>query len=444
MLSEADNILLTRTGPGTPMGELFRHFWQPVLLSAELPEPDGAPVRITILGEDLRAYRATDGTVGLVSPRCPHRGADLFFGRNEEGGIRCAYHGWKFASDGRCLAMPTMDPGPMRERAEQNIRLLTYPTREAGGVVWAYLGPREHMPELPELEFLTLPASHVFVSKKLQQCNWAQACEGGLDTAHFSFLHMAVSDAADVTRKLMSKVSSTPDTVRWMRDDGAPRFTIAEHPAGLVLGAARRGDPGQNYWRISQFLMPNHGLAPNAFPGENYHGQCWVPIDDRSCWIHCYTWNPDRPLTEAERARFSAGSGVHAEVDARYVPIRRRENDYLIDRAKQKIETYTGIEGVSEQDACIQDSQGLIADRTIEHLGPTDMGVIRFRRLILEAVRALQAGQAPRAAACSEAYRVRSGGAIAPADVPLAQVMRARFGHEHGLCVDPVRAQVTA
>jgi phthalate 4,5-dioxygenase oxygenase subunit len=444
MLSETDNVLLTRTGPKTPMGGLFRRFWHPVLLIAELPEPDGAPVRITILGEDLRAFRATDGSVGLVSPRCPHRGADLFFGRNEDGGIRCAYHGWKFAPDGRCLALPTMDPGPARERAEQNVHLLAYPTIEAGGFIWAYLGPREHMPERPEFEFLALPASHVFVSKKLQQCNWAQSCEGGLDTAHFSFLHMAVSDAADVTTRLMTKVSSSTDTVRWMRDDGAPRFTIAEHPAGLVLGAARRGDPGQNYWRISQFLMPNHGLAPNAFPGENYHGQCWVPIDDTSCWIHNYTWNPERPLTEAERARFGAGAGVHAEVDTQYVPIRRRENDYLIDRTKQKFENYTGIEGVSEQDACIQDSQGFIADRTSEHLGPTDLGVIRFRRLMLEAVRALDNGEPPRAVAHPEAYRVRSGGAVAPSDVPLAEVMRARFGHEHGLCVDTVRTLASA
>jgi phthalate 4,5-dioxygenase len=435
MLSEPDNVLLTRTGRNTPMGDLFRRFWHPVLLSAELPEPDGAPVRVTVLGEDLRAFRATDGSVGLVAPRCPHRGADLFFGRNEEGGIRCAYHGWKFATDGRCLAMPTLDSGPARERAEQNVHIASYPTREAGGFIWAYLGPREHQPSLPLLEFVTLPASHVFVSKKLQQCNWAQACEGGLDTAHFSFLHMPVSDATDVTTQLMTKISSGADTIRWMREDGAPRFTITEHSAGLVLGAARRGDPGQNYWRISQFLMPNHGLAPNAFPGENYHGQCWVPIDETSCWIHNYTWNPDRPLTEEERARFKAGSGVHAEVDAEYVPIRRRENDYLIDRAKQKTESYTGIEGVSEQDACIQDSQGLIADRSTEHLGPTDMGVIRFRRLILEAVRALENGGEPRPARHPEAYRVRAGGAIARSGVPLQDVMRGRFGHEHGLTV---------
>lgn len=379
MLSEADNDLLTRTGAGTAMGALFRHFWQPVALSAELPEPDGAPLRIRILGEDLRAFRGSDGSIGLVSPRCPHRGADLFFGRNEDGGITCAYHGWKFATDGRCLAIPTMEPGAAREKAEQNVRLPAYEVREAGGFVWAWLGSREAIPALPELEFLTLPASHVFVSKKLQQCNWAQSCEGGLDTAHFSFLHMPVSDAKDVTDRLMAKVSSDTDTVRWMRADGAPRFTVLEHAVGLVLGAARRADGDTLYWRVSQFLMPNHGLAPNAFPGENYHGQCWVPIDDVSCWVYNYTWNPERPLTEAERQRYRNGSGIHAEVDADYVPLRRRENDYLLDRRKQKTENFTGIDGVSEQDAAIQDSQGLIADRTIEHLGPTDLGVIRFR-----------------------------------------------------------------
>ena len=432
MLNEADNTLLTRTGPATPMGDLFRRFWQPVLLSAELPERDGAPLRVTVMGEELRAFRATDGTVGLVSPRCPHRGADLFFGRNEQGGIRCVYHGWKFATDGRCLAIPTLEPGPQRDRVEQNVRLHAYPTRESGGIVWAYLGPAEHPAALPEMEFMTLPASHIFVSKKLQQCNWAQAAEGGLDTAHFSFLHMAVADAADVTERAMSRISTGSDTVRWMRDDGAPRFTILDHPAGLVLGAARRGDPGEHYWRISQFLMPNHGLTPNAFPGDNYHGQTWVPIDDFSCWIYCYSWNPDRPLTNAERSKYAAGFSVHAEVDALYVPIRRRENDYLIDRIKQKNESYTGIEGVSEQDACIQDSQGFVADRTQEHLGPTDLGVVRFRRLVMGAARALADGEEPPAASNPAAFRVRGGGAVAPADQPLDAVMQGRFGDPFG------------
>jgi len=432
MLSEADNIRLTRTGAGTPMGDLFRRFWQPVLLSAELPEPDGAPLRVTVMGEDLRAFRTTDGTVALVSPRCPHRGADLFFGRNEHGGIRCVYHGWKFAADGRCLAIPTLEPGAQRDRAEQHIRLTAYPTREAGGIVWAYFGPAEHRPGLPEMEFMALPDSHVFVSKKLQECNWAQAAEGGLDTAHFSFLHMAVADAADVTERVMDRISTGSDTVRWMRDDGAPRFTILDHPAGLVLGAARRGDPGQHYWRISQFLMPNHGLTPNAFPGDTYHGQTWVPIDDESCWIYCYSWNPVRPLSDADRARYKAGFSVHAAVDAAYIPLRRRANDYMIDRAAQKTESYTGIEGVSEQDAAIQDSQGRIVDRTAEYLGPTDMGVIRFRRAVLGAAQALENGEEPPAAANPGAFRVRGGGAVAPAELPLDTVMRERFGDPFG------------
>jgi phthalate 4,5-dioxygenase len=209
MLNHEDNSLLTRTGPKTPMGDLFRRFWHPVALSSELPEPDGPPLRLHVLGEDLRAFRTTAGSVGLTSPRCPHRGADLFFGRNEQGGIRCAYHGWKFAVDGRCLDLPTMEPGPARERAARNIRLAAYPTRETHGFVWAYLGPPDHIPPFPALEFTTLSAAHSFVSKKLQQCNWAQACEGGLDTAHFSFLHMALDDSDSATTKLLTRCRRT-------------------------------------------------------------------------------------------------------------------------------------------------------------------------------------------------------------------------------------------
>jgi phthalate 4,5-dioxygenase oxygenase subunit len=179
--------------------------------------------------------------------------------------------------------------------------------------------------------------------------------------------------------------------------------------------------------------MPNHGLAPNAFPGENYHGQCWVPIDNVSCWIYNYTWNPERPLTAAERQRFAKGSGIHSEVDGNYVPLRRRANDYLRDRRKQKFENFTGIDGVSEQDAAIQESQGLIADRTAEHLGPTDMGVIRFRRMVLTAARDMAAGKPPPAAREAALFRVRSGGAIVQRDMALPDVMRARFGHVHAL-----------
>ena len=348
MLSAEDNELLTRTGPGTAMGDFFRRFWMPVLLSQELPEPDGPPVRVKVLGEDLVAFRDTDGRVGLLDPRCPHRGANLFFGRNEKCGLRCAYHGWKYDITGRCVDMPTMPPeSTFRDR----IRASSYPAREWGEFVWAYLGPAGHEPELPELEFALVPPAHRFVSKKLQQCNWAQACEGGIDTAHFSFLHMPVSSSESERDEVMSRSSADRDRTRWMRDDAMPEFQVVPHDAGLAIGASRRADGSGLYWRVSQFLLPNHGLAPNAFAGENYHGQTWVPITDELCWVYCYTWNPERPLTESERQRLKAGQSVHAAVDERWVPLRNRDNDYLIDRVDQKLRTFTGIRGISEQDA---------------------------------------------------------------------------------------------
>lgn len=429
MLSAEDNDLLTRTGAHTPMGAFFRRFWLPVLLAQELPEPDGPPVRVKLLGEDLVAFRDTEGRVGLLDPRCPHRGASLFFGRNEACGLRCAYHGWKFDVHGRCVDMPTMPPGSgFRDR----LRTGAYPTRGWGDVVWAYLGPPALEPALPQLEFALVPPSHRFVSKKLQQCNWAQACEGALDTAHFSFLHMPVWSGDEAIDAAVSRSSVDRRRTRWMRDDPRPEFEVVPHDVGFVAGAARRADGEDRYWRIAQFLLPNHALTPNALPGENIHGQTWVPITDEAAWVFCYTWNPDRPLTEDERCAYRAGRTVHAEVDERWVPVRNRDNDYLIDREAQKRRTFTGIQGVSEQDAMIQDSQGLIADRTREHLGPTDAAIIEFRRLLLRGARDLGAGVEPGAARDSAGYRVRGGSIVADRRCSFAEVMLARFGDPVG------------
>jgi phenylpropionate dioxygenase-like ring-hydroxylating dioxygenase large terminal subunit len=429
MLSADDNELLTRTGAGTPMGTYFRRFWQPILLSQELPDPDGPPARVKVLGEDLVAFRDTEGRVGLVEPVCAHRGADLFFGRNEECGLRCAYHGWKFDVSGRCVDMPTMPP---ESRFRHTVRLAAYPTREWGDFVWAYLGPREHEPPLPDLEFALLPASHRFVSRKLQQCNWAQACEGALDTAHFSFLHMPVWSAQDGIDAAVRRSSVDQQRTQWMRDDPRPEFTVVGHDVGFVAGAARKAGGDDLYWRIAQFMLPNHALTPNAFPGENIHGQTWVPITDERCWVFCFTWNPDRPLTEDERRAFRAGRSVHAEVDERWVPLRNRDNDYLIDRQAQRHKTFTGIEGVSEQDAMIQDSQGLIADRTREHLGPTDVAIIEFRKLMLRGARELARGAEPAAAHVPTAYRRRGGSIVAPRSLSFADTMVRRFGDPLG------------
>jgi phenylpropionate dioxygenase-like ring-hydroxylating dioxygenase large terminal subunit len=430
MLTQAQNDTLTRTGPGTAMGALFRRFWIPVLLSRELAERDGPPVRVTVLGEDLVAFRDNAGRVGLVEARCPHRGANLFFGRNEEGGLRCAYHGWKFDVRGRCLEIPTMDRGAatyenLRERAQ----LAAYPTQEWGEFIWAYLGPLKDMPPLPDMEFALVGPTHRYVSKKLQECNWAQSAEGAVDTAHFSFLHSPVGDGEDMAAKLPPGYA---EQIRWMKADGAPRYTVVDHEAGLVLAGGRHAGPGETYWRIAQYLMPNHSLAPAGSAAQTNHGQTWVPIDDKSCWVFTYSWHPDRPLAEAERAAYAAGSGIHAEVDEHYVPVRRRANDYLIDREAQKRESFTGITGISEQDQAIQDSQGFIHDRTRELLGPTDLGVSRLRALMLEAARDLAAGKAPPAATQPDAYRVRSGLIVTPSELPFDEVMTRRFGHARG------------
>ena len=228
------------------------------------------------------------------------------------------------------------------------------------------------MPELPRFEFMTLPPAHTFVSKKLQQCNWAQACEGALDTAHFSFLHMSVGDderrvhAMKVIHQSEAAASGDKNRVRWMKNDGMPRFTVTEHDAGLLMGAARTADNGDLYWRISQFMLPSHALAPSAFPGENYHGQTFVPIDDELCWIYCYTWNPERPLTNSERERFSKGHTVHANVDKNWMPIRNRDNDYLIDREDAETSQLHRHHGRVRAGCLHPGRQGFIADRTRE------------------------------------------------------------------------------
>lgn len=437
MLSAEHNQLLTRTGPGTPMGALFRHFWIPVLLSEQVPEADGPQVRVKILGEELLAFRATDGRIGLIEPRCPHRGADLFFGRNEECGIRCAFHGWKFDVNGNCIDMPTMD-AEFYERLRDKARIRAYSTREWGGFVWAYMGP-EPLPELPMMEFALVPPSHRNVSKKYQECNWAQAAEGGVDTAHFSFLHMPIvkSDeelhekAARATRGYATKTMGS-DHVRWMRNDSRPKFTIEHHDAGMALGTSRKADNDHLYWRIAQYLMPSHGYTPSATPGETYHGQTWIPIDDHNCWVFLYSWNPERPITDEERVAYQAGGAVYPAVDKHWMPQRNRNNVYLLDRDLQKTENFTGIVGVSEQDAAIQDSQGRIADRTRELLGPTDAGVVQFRRIMLEAARALDKGTRPPAATRPDSYRVRAGGAVAPVTHSFEEVMTERFGDPLG------------
>ena len=442
MLTAEENATLTQTGPGTPMGDVFRSYWLPALLSRELPAPDCPPRRVKLLGEDFIAFRDSTGKAALVEPRCPHRGASLFFGRNEECGLRCAYHGWKFDAAGRCVDIPTVT-ADIAERLKPRARIRALATAEAGDIVWAWFGAGEP-PALPDFEFAAVPAEQRFVGKKLQQCNWAQACEGGLDTAHFSYLHAGMRDGekvglheVDGTRRPGENEPPRLARLRWMIDDGAPRFTVLPHAAGMLLCAARTAPDDQLYWRMTQFLMPNHSLTPGNFPEDTSLANTWMPIDDASCWIFCYAWHPDRPIGDSERTRLAAGSGIFAEVDEHYVPVRRRENDYLIDRDAQRRRSFTGIDGISEQDQAIADSQGLIADRTRELLGQTDLGVVRFRQAVLSAAAEVAAGRTPLGADQPRAYRVRSGDAVATKDAALRNVVRDRFGELWGRAAEP-------
>jgi nitrite reductase/ring-hydroxylating ferredoxin subunit len=431
MLTEEENRRLTMTGPGTQLGNLFRQYWHPVLLSREL-EPRGAPKRVKILGEDFIAFRDGEGRVGVVEPRCSHRGAGLFFGRNEQDGLRCAYHGWQFDVQGQCIDIPTATES-VAEKLKPRAAIASLAIQESCDMIWVHFGQPEA--GVPQLDFFDLPSDHYFVSKKFQQCNWAQAVEGGLDTAHFSYLHANLDNGERVGLMPSQGVNEPPSSgrYRWMIEDACPRFTVLEHEAGLVLCAARQADNDQLYWRITQFMMPNHSMAPNSFPGDNHVGNTWVPVDDHSCWIFCYAYNPERPLSERERSAYAAGLGIFAAVDEDFMPLRRRENDYLIDREAQQSVNFTGIAGISEQDAAIADSQGLIADRTRELLGQTDLGVVKFRRLVFDSIDALEDGIKPRGVDNPSAYRVRSGDAMSGKDARGLDVANERFGALAGM-----------
>ena len=434
MLTAQDNDLLTLTGPDQPMGQVFRHYWLPVLLSKEL-SPDGPPQRLRLLGEDFIAFRDTNGAVGVVEPRCSHRGANLFFGRNEECGIRCVYHGWKFNVRGECVDLPTSE-STIASTIKPKAAIRALAVQEYGDLIWVHFGPNASKDSLPIFEFAQLPQEQRFVSKKFQQCNWAQAVEGGIDTAHFSYLHANYADGEKVPLMPQQGDNEPPANARyrWLIEDGAPEFTVLQHDAGLVLGAARVADNNQLYWRITQFMMPSHSLAPNSFPGDIHQGNTWVPVDDVSSWIFCYAYHPDRALTTEERDRFAKGGGIFSAVDEHYFPYANRENDYQIDRELQKQGNFTGIRGISEQDAAIADSQGLIADRKRELLGQTDLGVVRFRRMMLDAARTIEQ-QSPHGSTAPAAYNIRSGDAMSSADTPFEDVLKERFGSIGGVGV---------
>jgi nitrite reductase/ring-hydroxylating ferredoxin subunit len=426
MLSREQNDAITQTDAGTLMGDYFRRYWIPALHAWELPEPDCPPVRVKLLGERLVAFRDSAGRLGLIDEFCAHRGVSLWFGRNAECGLRCPYHGWKYDVNGQCVELPSEGAnGPMRGR----IKLKSYPCVEAGGLIWTYMGAPELKPALPGLEWIHVPAERRYASKRLQECNYLQAIEGGIDSSHVTFLH----SGALKTDPLF--VGSRGN--RYNEQDLMPYFEVVDFPGGLLIGARRNADNDRYYWRITPFILPWYSMIPPR-AGHPIGAHAWVPIDDHNCWAWSINYHPRRALTEEELAAMKGGAGIHCRyVPGTFIPLQNKSNDYLIDRAAQKAGMHlSGVEGIAIQDASLQESMGPIQDRTRENLCPTDRGIVMARRVLLAAAHANREGK-PVPALDPSDQRVRSCAIELPRDQQFKEHAR------HGLFAAPNTDPVT-
>ena len=397
---------LVRTDAGTPVGKLLRRYWVPCLLSSEIEKPASPQVRVQIMGERLLAFRDSEGRVGLISEFCSHRGASLYFGRNEEGGIRCSYHGLKFDVSGKCIDVP------QAPQVCERMSITGYPCVERAGIVWAYMGPPEKQPEPPGVEWANLPDSHVFVSKRLQECNYLQAMEGGIDTSHVSFVHRFEVDGDPFHQGTKAN--------EYIKKDGNVTFEIERHDGGLTLFGRRKGEPDSYYWRVTQWIFPWYNLIP-PFGDHALGGHVWVPIDDHNCWAWSINFRPDRPLSPTERSHLAEGKGIHCEYEpgtdvpgGSFRPKANKDNDYLMDRVAQREKrNFSGVFGFSAQDASLQESMGRIQNHANEKLLPSDRAIVMARRMLHEAALKLEEGIDPPALR-SRAQRVRAAGVLLP------------------------------
>jgi phenylpropionate dioxygenase-like ring-hydroxylating dioxygenase large terminal subunit len=415
MLSHDENELLTKTGPGTPMGALLRRYWIPVVLSKELT-PGGRVKRVMLMGERLIAFRGRSGRAGLIGEFCPHRLASLYFGRVEDAGMRCVYHGWKYDLDGQCAEMPSEPP---ESNFASKVKHVAYPCEERGGVIWAYMGPVSPPPPLPDLEFAMLPEPNVLITKRVQECNWFQAMEGGIDSSHISFLHAPIDhNDAEVTSGIDRARFGVGAAVQ--TGDRAPRFDVTDTDYGVAIGARRTQPDGRWYWRVTQFLMPFYTMPPSDIDERMGQSHIWVPMDDKTLINWMVTWHPDRALTEEEIELNIQGKGAHMcdylpPTSEPYGDIRtssNRGNDYLMDWEVHRTRMFCGIPGFGAQDQAIQESQGDIVDRTRERLGTSDTAIIQVRKRLMTAARALRDQGTPPPAGDPRAFRVRSASIV--------------------------------
>ena len=436
MLSREDNEALVRVGPGTPMGELMRRYWLPFLPAADLAV-DGQPTRVRLLGEDLVAFRDTQGRIGLVDHACPHRGAPLLYGRNEDGGLRCIYHGWKFGTDGAVQDMPAE---PADSRLKDKVRIKAYACRERNGMLWAYMGPGQaNPPELPQLEWNLVPAERVFVSVRVQECNWLQAVEGEIDSAHAPILHGRI-DAQGAINDWIAK------------RDLKPVFECQRQEFGMSIASRRKLDDETSYWRVNQFLMPFYTLVPPQSKYPELSGHAWVPIDDENTLCIMFSYHPSQPLYPKTRELFAKGHAGretgHASEEAfqpkppcepyaRYWTKFNPSNAFRFDYDAQTKTWFSGLPGLWVQDAACQSGVSPVYDRSREHLGVSDTGIATTRRLLLESVRKLREnGAVPQGVTDPATFMVRAVSLTLPAGVPWQESgvrhMKARLDADFG------------
>ena len=413
MLSKDENELLTRVGPGTPMGNLMRSYWLPALLSEELPAPDCPPVRFSLLGENLVAFRNSSGKVGILDELCPHRLASLWLGRNEEDGLRCVYHGWKFDTDGTCI-----DQMNEPDQFAHKIKATSYAAHEKGGVIFTYMGPATETPQLPEYEYTLVSEAQRTVSKVWQESSWLQALEGGIDSSHAPILHRALTNTGN-------GIAPTSAFVR----GSAPTLEVDVTDYGYRYTGVRALGEDEQYVRGYHFIMPFTQLRPGQNVGRGTErpvvsGHHWVPIDDYNCmvWNWHYAYEPYE-FSEKERSMEDSGNGPsHVNKQNEYRATGNRRNGWLVDRDRQRSENFTGIDGINAQDRAVQESMGVIVDRSREHLGPADRAIIAARRLLSEAVKAKQAGATPRGAGMTYT-NIRASEKVFSKDIPWRDVL---------------------
>lgn len=398
-MNHEDNEALCRVGKGTPMGDLLRRYWLPAGLSSDLAQRDGDPIRVRLLNQDFVAFRDSEGRVGLLDELCPHRRASLMLGRVEQGGIQCIYHGWRFDIKGQILEMPNCDDEAIHKRYKAN----AYPVREAGGVIWTYLGAPEHCPEFPVHPWMNMPESHRFNRVMAGHSNFIQVIEGLLDSSHLGVLHQDALPKAD-GKNDFDHFGKT-DSFRNLTKARAPRIEVEETPFGLYYSALREGThEGQAVLetRITAFVAPFTVYVPFD---KGRVVLMLVPVDDEHTYFYNIQWDDERALgEEPHRSQINHAGGTRPEVAAWWGFSREthgrpdtasRENNWLQDREGMRSgQTFSGLPVFYAEDAAMTASMGPISDRN-ELLVPADIAIVRMRRMMLAAARKVAAGGEP-------------------------------------------------